>query len=166
MSRNKERTTEEQATYQHIRQALNDYVMQEHGYYHLKPGETKSRWIAVMPYMPELVEKLLKKVTHILNIETKSKKPVFMVHVITDIAYYLSEYAVKNPESINRNQTAKALKQKLMTENAVLQGKFKVSPQEKHERKIEAAKKARQVHSQVNGLFREMQDDFRHHWCR
>ncbi len=84
-----------------------------------------------MPYKPELVEILLQKVSNILNQKMNSKNPVFMAHVITDIAYYLSQYANKNPDSINRNQTAKALKQKLKKTNAVLQGKLNVTDLEK-----------------------------------
>ena len=162
----KERTAEEMATFNYIRQEINSFVVLEYGFYHLKPGQNKAHWLSVMPYMPELIDVLLKKVTSILNLQTKSKNPVFMVHVITDIAYYLSEYAVKAPDSINRNQTAKALKQKLIDANAALQGRLKTTPIERKERKKVAAKKSQQLHGQVNDMFREIQNDFRHHWGR
>ena len=89
-----------------------------------------------------------------------------MVHVITDIAYYLSEYAVRSPDSINRNQSAKALKQKLMAANAAIQGKFKITKDEKIARKKAEQREARQIHTQVQDAFREMQNDFKHHWGR
>lgn len=166
MSKKDQRTAEEFNTYMRIRQEINNFVIHEYGYYYLQPDQTKARWLGVIPYKPELVEQLLKLVTNFLNFQTHSKNPGFMLHVITDIAYYLSEYAIKNPESINRNQTAKALKQKLMDANAVLQGRLKTTKQEKTARKRTVIKQAKQVHGQVNDLFREMQDDFRHHWCR
>ena len=164
----KERSAEENSMYNYLRQEINKFVITEYGYYYLKPGQTNSFWIGVMPYKPELVEQLLQKVTNILNRETKpeNKKTVFMVHVITDIAYYISEYANKAPDSINRNQTTKVLKQKLMAENSVLQGKFKFTKREIQQREKTRKKTARQIHSQVNNVFREMQNDFRHHWSR
>ena len=166
MAKRTQRTAEEQSAFKYIRQEINNFVIQEYGYYYLKPGQTNAHWLAVMPYKPELVEILLKKVSSILNLQTHSKNPVFMTHVITDIAYYLSQYASKSPDSINRNQTAKALKQKLKDTNAVLQGRLSTTVFERKERKKVATKQARQLHGQVKDVFREMQNDFRHHWGR
>lgn len=166
MQKNKQRTPEELSAFKYIRQEINNFVIEEYGYYYLKPGQLNAHWLAVMPYKPELVEILLQKVSNILNQKMNSKNPVFMTHVITDIAYYLSQYANKNPDSINRNQTAKALKQKLKETNAVLQGKLNVTDLEKKERKKVATKQARQLHSQVKDLFREMQNDHKYHWSK
>ena len=119
-----------------------------------------------MPYKPELVETLLKKVTDILNIQTTNKTPVFMTHVISDVAYYLSQYARRSPDSINRNQTANTLKKSLIQTNAVLQGRFKITQKEKRERKRIKAQTARQIHGQVKDMFQEMQNDYKYHWGR
>lgn len=162
----KERTSEEKSTYSYIRQEINNFVVTEYGYYYLKPDQNKAHWLSVMPYKPELIEKLITLVTNILNRQTNSKNPLFMLHVITDIAYYLSEYAVRSPDSINRNQSAKALKQKLMAANAAIQGKFKITKDEKIARKKAEQREARQIHTQVKDAFREMQNDFKHHWGR
>jgi hypothetical protein len=162
----RERTTEEKSTYLYIRQEINNFVVLEYGYYYRKPGQDKAHWLSVMPYKPELIESLLTKITEIINHKLKNKNPVFMTHVITDIAYYLSEYAIKKPDSINRNQTAKELKQKLVARNAVLQGKFKITEEEKAARKKEKQIKAKRIHTQVNDMFREVQNDHKYHWGR
>lgn len=166
MSKKDQRTPEENATFKYIRQEINTFVIQEYGFHYLKPGETNARWLTVIPYKPELVEIVLKKVTDILNRQTTNKNPVFMTHVISDIAYYLSQYANRNPDSINRNQTTIALKKTLMQENAVLQGRFKLTSKEKKERKRIKVQTARQIHGQVNDMFKDMQNDYKYHWGR
>lgn len=166
MSKKDQRTPEENATFKYIRQEINTFVIQEYGYHYLKPSETNAHWLAVMPYKPELVEALLNQVTNILNRQTTNKNPGFMLHVIADIAYFLSQYVNKKPDSINRNQTTNELKRILIQKNAVLQGKFKKTPEERKERKRIKIQTARKIHSQVNDMFQDMQNDFKYHWGR
>ena len=166
MSKKDQRTPEENETFRDIRQQINDFVAREYGFYYQKAGQTSAHWLAVMPYKPELVEILLKKVTDILNIQTTNKTPVFMTHVISDVAYYLSQYARRSPDSINRNQTANTLKKSLIQTNAVLQGRFKITQKEKRERKRIKTQTARQIHGQVKDMFQEMQNDYKYHWSR
>ena len=166
MSKKDQRTPEENETFRNIRQQINDFVAREYGFYYQKAGQTGAHWLAVMPYKPELVEILLKKVTDILNLQTTNKTPVFMTHVISDVAYYLSQYARRSPDSINRNQTTNTLKKSLIQTNAVLQGRFKITQKEKRERKRIKAQTARQIHGQVKDMFQEMQNDYKYHWSR
>ena len=56
MAKSTQRTAEEQSAFKYIRQEINNFVIQEYGYYYLKPGQTNAHWLAVMPYKPELVE--------------------------------------------------------------------------------------------------------------